>query len=227
MTHNNPHTIIPIGIIHTPFKQKFGTPRQSGLVHHARGIVKLNHEFTLESVRGLEEYDYIWLQFIFHQVVQEGYGQMVRPPRLGGKIKKGIFATRSPHRPNHLGLSLVRLEEIYIQEQVHLVCSGVDLVDGTPIFDIKPYLAHIESQPQAKSGFSTQHLALLNVQWLPESKQGLQKTQMHLIEEIIAQDPRPATQHQRDKTFVMHIHTWQVYFYVQDSIATITAVKQI
>lgn len=215
------YSCTPIGRIDTPFKQKFGVPRQSGLAQHAIGVIELYREFGADSVRGLEEYDYLWLQFVFHQVLDEGYKQMVRPPRLGGKIKKGVFATRSPHRPNHMGLSLVRLQEIQIDECVRIVCSGVDLVDGTPILDIKPYLAHLESHPYAKGGFGATKRETLVVQWLPESRQGLDATQILLIEEVLAQDPRPAQQHDIDKIFVMNLAEKTIHFRVDKAMVTV------
>ena len=147
------YTIVPIATARSPYKQKFGVARQPGLVPAAEVCIELNPEFTADSVRGLEYFDYVWVSFIFHGVLDEGWAQMVRPPRLGGKQKMGVFATRSPHRPNHLGLSLLKLERIETGKPVRLYCSGADLLDGTPIIDIKPYIPFVESKPDASSGF--------------------------------------------------------------------------
>ena len=147
------YTIETIGRVHSPYTQKFGIARQPGLVPSAEIVIELKPEFTADSVRGLEGFGYIWLHFIFHGVLGEGWSPMVRPPRLGGKRKMGVFATRSPHRPNHLGLSLLKLEGIECGSgSVKIRCSGADLLDGTPVIDIKPYIPFVEARPDAAAG---------------------------------------------------------------------------
>ncbi|MDO5686674.1 MAG: tRNA (N6-threonylcarbamoyladenosine(37)-N6)-methyltransferase TrmO [Neisseria sp.] len=203
----------PIGVARTPYPQKFGIARQSGLVPAAQAVIVLNAQFNADTVRGLDEFDYVWVQFVFHQTLDEGFSGLVRPPRLGGKIKKGVFATRSPHRPNAMGLSLLKLERIEYGQNIKLYLSGADLLDGTPILDIKPYLPHIESKPDAKGGFTEEHREVLNVQWLPESQnKGLNQETVALIEQSLAQDPRPAHQHGKDKEFVMQVSAYDVRF---------------
>ncbi len=166
------YTIVPIATARSPYKQKFGIARQPGLVSAAEVCIELNPEFTADSVRGLEDFDYVWISFIFHGVLDEGWAQMVRPPRLGGKQKMGVFATRSPHRPNHLGLSLLKLNRIETGKPVRLYCSGADLLDGTPIVDIKPYIPFVESKPDAASGFVSGKPVELEVVWQEKHRRG-------------------------------------------------------
>ena len=219
----NTYTFTPIGTIRTPYPQKFGIARQSGLVPAACGVIELNPQFSINAIRGLDGFDYLWVQFIFHQTIDEGFSELVRPPRLGGKIKQGVFATRSPHRPNAIGLSLVKIDKIEFDKQINIHISGVDFLDGTPVLDIKPYLPHIESKPLAKGGFTENRRSVLNVEWaedfvLPEKI----KT---LIEQTLAQDPRPAHQHTLQKEFVFDIAGYTVRFVCEENIATITSVQ--
>ena len=152
------YSITPIATVHSPYKQKFGIARQPGLVPAAEVCIELNSKFTADSVRGLEAFEYVWISFIFHSVIGEGWLPLVRPPRLGGRQKMGVFATRSPHRPNHLGLSLLKLEYIEIGKPVRIYCSGADLLDGTPVVDIKPYIPFVEAKPDASSALSAANL---------------------------------------------------------------------
>ena len=219
----NAYTFTPIGIIRTPYPQKFGIARQSSLVPAALGVIELNPKFSANAVRGLDGFDYLWVQFIFHETLEEGFSELVRPPRLGGKIKQGVFATRSPHRPNAIGLSLVKIEKIEYDKQIKIHISGVDFLDQTPVLDIKPYLPHIESKPEARGGFTENRRSVLEVAWkddcvLPEHI----KT---LIEQTIAQDPRPAHQHTVQKEFVFDIAGYTVRFVCEENTATITSVQ--
>lgn len=145
-----------IGHIYTDFPEKFGIPRQSGLVEELKGKIVFESEYrNADAVRGLEEYDYIWLLWEFQGTERETWSATVRPPRLKGNKRVGVFATRSPFRPNHIGLSSVRLDKVEITELGPvLYVSGIDLRDGTPIYDIKPYLAYVDSHPEAKGGFA-------------------------------------------------------------------------
>ena len=219
----NAYTFTPIGTIRTPYPQKFGIARQSTLVPAACGVIELNPKFSINAIRGLDGFDYLWVQFVFHQTIDEGFSELVRPPRLGGKIKQGVFATRSPHRPNAIGLSLVKIDKIEYDTQIKIHISGVDFLDQTPVLDIKPYLPHIESQPNAKGGFTENRRSVLNVEWaedfvLPEHI----KT---LIEQTLAQDPRPAHQHTLQKEFVFNIADYTVRFVCEENTATITSVQ--
>lgn len=223
--------IEPIGFVVSPYKQKFGLARQSGLVPHAKIEIVLNETFAPDCVRGLEEYDYVWVQFVFHAALKEGWLPLIRPPKLGGRKKIGVFATRSPHRPNHLGLSLLKLENIRItgHRQIVLTLSGADLLDGTPVVDIKPYLAYVEAKPEARSSFAYNR-PLLQVFWLPEAEQKLQEWQLGaefktLVEESLAQDPRPAHQHNKNKVFVMQLGNHDVLFEIAENEARVLNVR--
>ncbi|HKI51171.1 MAG TPA: tRNA (N6-threonylcarbamoyladenosine(37)-N6)-methyltransferase TrmO [Geothermobacteraceae bacterium] len=196
-------TIDPIGVISTPYQEKFGVPRQPGLVTAAEGWLELLPEFSKrEMLRGLEEFSHVWLLFIFHEAMEQGWQPTVRPPRLGGNIRQGVFATRSPFRPNPLGLS--RAELLGIEERhgkLGLRLGGIDLVDATPIIDIKPYLPYVDAVPEATGGrFQNKPLAQLEVAFSPdaEAQVGWQKRQhpqlKELITQVLQQDPRPAYQ---------------------------------
>ncbi|ASK27327.1 tRNA (N6-threonylcarbamoyladenosine(37)-N6)-methyltransferase TrmO [Neisseria chenwenguii] len=219
-----PHTIRPIATAHSPYKQKFGIARQPGLVPAAEVCIELNREFTADSVRGLADFDYVWISFIFHDAIEEGWAQMVRPPRLGGRRKMGIFATRSPHRPNHLGLSLLKLERIESGKTVKLYCSGADLLDGTPVIDIKPYIPFVEAKPDARAGFVSGKPDELHIIWADNTGAGLSAGERDLIGQSIAQDPRPAYQDIPERVYVMNVSDYEVKFQIQDNTAKIIAV---
>src|SRR5690554_2357523 len=148
------HSIISIGYIESPYRQKFAIPRQPGLVKSARGAIRLENEFAHpDCTRGLEEFSHLWVQFIFHETQAQGWKPLVRPPRLGGNEKRGVFATRSTFRPNAIGLSVVELVEVQLSPKPKLIVRGLDLLDGTPIIDIKPYLPYADAIPNARGGF--------------------------------------------------------------------------
>lgn len=219
------YTVEPIGYAESPYKQKFGVARQPGLVPAAEVCIRLNEHFRAESVRGLQDFEYVWISFIFHDVLNEGWSQMVRPPRLGGKQKMGVFATRSPHRPNHLGLSLLKLERIDEGNPVKIYCSGTDLLDGTPIVDIKPYIPFVEAKPDAASGFVTGKPDELDVVWQPEcGKEKLSTAECEVISQSIAQDPRPAYQNILERIYVMNILNYEIQFKINNQQAVIIAV---
>lgn len=199
----NDLTLSPIAIIHTPYKEKFSVPRQPDLVQDGVGIVELLPPYNSpEAVRGLEQFSHLWLIFQFDQIEQGKWQPTVRPPRLGGNQRIGVFASRATHRPNPLGLSKVALREVEcINGKVFLHLGAVDLVDGTPIFDIKPYIAYADSEPQAKSGFAQEKpVAKLQVEFSEAAQSAVEKLEEkrpHLarfIREVISQDPRPAYQ---------------------------------
>ena len=176
----------PIGVVESCFGEKFGTPRQSGIVESACGRIVFSDEVDDEACRGLEEFSHLWLVFLFDQVDEEEARWLVRPPRLGGNEKKGVFATRSPFRPNRIGLSLVKFESI---GEGCLEVSGLDLVDGTPILDVKPYLPYVESVPDAKGGFAETAPARMEVVFQFDDLEGGDR---RLISEALSLDPRPA-----------------------------------
>lgn len=203
-----------VGVVQSPFIDKFGIPRQPELVPAAHTIIILNTDFAPESVRGLADFDYIWVQFVFHKAMVEGWSQMVRPPRLGGKKKMGIFATRSPHRPNHIGLSLLRLlavEDACVP--IKLVCAGGDLLNGTPVLDIKPYLPFVEAKPEALSGFVQGMPPKLAIIWQTDYS-GLSDNTRSIIEQCLAQDPRPAYQNLPERIYGMRVVNVEVKFRV-------------
>ena len=191
----------PIGTISSCFEEKFGIPRQPGLVPAATAKLSLNKQFNENCVRGLDGFSHIWIHFVFHKTQQQGWKAMVRPPRLGGNAKVGVFASRSTFRPNALGLSVVKLDKIVgIESRVVLHLSACDLLDGTPVLDIKPYLPYVDALPEAKGGFaSTPPRSEYQVVFSDEaaiqcqlaSEQTGQDIRI-LIRQILALDPRPS-----------------------------------
>ena len=220
------HTIETIGRVVSPYTQKFGIARQPGLVPAAEVRIVLEPRFGADSVRGLETFGYIWLHFIFHGVLDEGWSPLVRPPRLGGKRKMGVFATRSPHRPNHLGLSLLKLERIDCENGVSLICSGADLLDGTPVVDIKPYIPFVEAKPDAAAGFAGEAPPLLDVVWQTGAV-GLSDGLNRLIAQSVAQDPRPAYQDIPERIYVMEIAGLAVKFRINGRTAVILSAEAV
>nr|WP_314488276.1 tRNA (N6-threonylcarbamoyladenosine(37)-N6)-methyltransferase TrmO [uncultured Kingella sp.] len=218
-----PYTLTPIGTVQSPYTQKFGIPRQPQLVPAAQIIITLTPQFSADSVRGLDGFDYIWLQFLFHDAIDEGWAQMVRPPRLGGKQKMGVFATRSPHRPNHIGLSLLRLRQIDTTGKlVRIHCEGGDLLDGTPVIDIKPYIPFAEAHPEAHAGFVNGMPERLSVVWQPESHpEQLAPEHRALIEQSLAQDPRPAYQDIPERIYGATIAGKEIKFQIANGIVRI------
>lgn len=208
----------PIGILHSCFKEKFATPRQPGLVTAAWAQVELHPPYNqADAVAGLEEFSHIWLSFVFHQTAQQGWKPKVRPPRLGGNQKLGVFATRSTFRPNPLGLSLVKLESIDTHKGVMLHVSGADLIDATPVLDIKPYLPWVESIADAKSGFASADQVLqLPIYYSVQAQLALsgKPELLRLIEQVLVHDPRPAYQQDIERIYGCNIADinlrWQV-----------------
>lgn len=188
--------ITPIAFVRSCFQEKFATPRQPGLVTAATGSIELLPPFNdADTVSGLENCSHIWLQFVFHQCIDQGWKAKVRPPRLGGNKKMGVFATRATHRPNALGLSVVKLESISTtNNQVILNVSGLDLIDGTPIVDIKPYIPYSDSLTQAHYPFAQEAPKQLTVVFTDPVQSQLKKNPnlKQLIEQVLAQDPKPA-----------------------------------
>lgn len=197
----------PVGIIRSPFKEKFGIPRQAGLMPEARATLEILPPFDREAAfRGLERFSHIWLIFVFHAVIGKGWRPTVRPPRLGGNRRMGVFATRSGFRPNPIGLSAVRLEGISAPASgrgrgrlLHL--SGVDLLDGTPVLDIKPYLPYADAVTGAEGGFAAERpVPVMAVDFSPDADAALSAREAEVpglrgfIAAMLAADPRPAVQ---------------------------------
>lgn len=191
------YALQPIGLIQSDFPDKFGVPRQPGLAPSARAILTLIAPYNDPlAVRGLETFSHLWLSFLFHHT-PERWTPLVRPPRLGGNAKVGVFASRSPNRPNRLGLSLVELSAIETHGGVRLHLSGCDLISGTPVLDIKPYLPWAEALPDARAGYAPDPPPQLAVRFSAAAEATLATREdaaslRELIRQVLAQDPRPA-----------------------------------
>jgi len=197
-----------IATLRTCYTDKFGVPRQPGLVPSAWGIIEFEPAYRrAEAVRGIEEFSHLWLITQFHLVEQEPASLLVRPPRLGGNERRGVFATRSPFRPNRLTLSVVKLDRVEL-ETPRLFVSGVDLVDGTPILDIKPYVRYADSIPDARSGFANEAPQRLPVRWDCES--GVPDGVRVIIDESLALQPQPAYHEDDAREYATEIAGWRV-----------------
>ncbi len=194
--------------IRTPFPEKFGVPRQSLLAMDAIGeMVFPKTDFTVEAFRGIETFSHLWLIFEFHQISADSVQALVRPPRFEGKMKLGVFSTRSPHRPNRLGLSVVKFLKIEERkDSVHLFVSGVDLVDGTPILDIKPYIPYADSV-KAEAPLFAEAPEKKNVVWKCDAP-----FEKNLIEEIISLDPRPGHQKEDHSSYGITLNDLNIRF---------------
>ena len=223
--------LITIATIHTEFTDKFGIPRQSGLVPSLRAEIVFEPEFrTMDAVRGLEEFSHIWLLWEFSKAKRQGYALTVTPPRLGGKERKGVFATRAPYRPNSIGLSSVKLEKIYQDEKRGpvLVVSGADLLDGTPIYDIKPYLSYTDSHPEAQGSFGEAHREDQIAVFFPdELLNKLPEALRESVIEVLRQDPRAAYNKKPDYVYGMSFAGYDIRFTVRDSVLTVQDVVEI
>lgn len=225
--------LTPIGILRSPYQEKFGVPRQPNLATLAKGEVHLLSPFNNpDCVRGLEQFSHLWLLFIFNHTSEQGWHNMVRPPRLGGNEKIGVFASRSTFRPNPIGLSAVELHDIInIQGQIILKLGSVDIVDQTPIIDIKPYIPYSDSYPEAQAGYANNKPALLlNVQFSKTADEQLKNMPEFkaLIIQVVSQDPRPAYKQKSTKRqeFGITLHHANIRFAVENNNATILSVQQ-
>lgn len=221
------HTITPIAHIRSDFPSKFGIPRQSGLAASLTSYIIFDGEFRQpDAVRGLEDYSHIWLIWGFSENMGKEWTPTVRPPRLGGNTRVGVFATRSPFRPNSIGLSSVKLEEIRIDDRLGpiITVSGADLMDGTPIYDIKPYIS-MDCHPDAVCGFQDKTRDYsLNVE-IPENL--LEQVPDNLrtgLAEVLRQDPRPSYQNDPDRVYGFAFGGFEIKFKVNDGMLTVTEV---
>lgn len=217
-----------IAHVHTDFATKFGVPRQSGLVEELTAEITFEPEYRQpEALMGLEEYSHLWLLWDFSEVKRENWSATVCPPRLGGKEKRGVFATRSPFRPNPIGLSCVKLVKIVLEgeDAPKLIVAGADLMDGTPIYDVKPYLPYADAILDAKGGFGQEHRNdRIRVDFPEELLQRLPAEKRSAALAVLAQDPRAAYHKQPDYVYGMAFAGWDVRFTVQDGILTVTDV---
>ena len=211
-----------IARIRTDFTTKFGVPRQSGLVPEVKATIVFEPAYrNPDALRGLEGFSHLWLLWHFSEVRQEGWSPTVRPPRLGGNARMGVFATRSPYRPNPIGLSSVTLERIEwdTPEGAVIHVSGADLMDGTPILDIKPYLAYTDSHPDAAGGFIADlGDRTLKVDCPPALLAPLTDTQRAALLGVLGHDPRPTYQHDPARVYGMAFSGLEVHFTVADGV---------
>ncbi|MGN0638712.1 MAG: tRNA (N6-threonylcarbamoyladenosine(37)-N6)-methyltransferase TrmO [Huintestinicola sp.] len=217
-----------IARIENDFTEKFGVPRQSGLADIGSKIVFEPEYRVPEAFRGLEGFTHIWLLWQFSEAVREKWSPTVRPPRLGGNTRMGVFATRSPFRPNSIGLSSVRLDRIELHTPLGpvLYVSGADLMNGTPIIDIKPYLAYTDSHPDASGGFAlTEREGRLKVE-IPESiAQQIPEDKLPGLSEVLSQDPRPQY-HSPDRIYTMSFGGFEISFKTDDRVLTVTDIRK-
>ena len=213
------------------FSAKFGIPRQSGLVEEAEGLVVFTPEYrNPDALRGIEGYSHLWLIWQFSQAVRPGWSPTVRPPRLGGNTRMGVFATRSPFRPNFLGLSSVRLLGVEKRPEFGTVLrvAGADLMDGTPIFDIKPYLPYTDSHPDAVGGFTDQVAGyLLQVDFPPALLEKVPEEKRSALRALLSHDPRPAYQDAPERVYGLEYAGQNVRFTVRDGTLTVLSVEAV
>ena len=221
------HQMKVIARIQSDLPEKFGIPRQSGLVPELRARVIFQPEFRVsEALRGLEGFSHLWLIWQFSEAVRDDWSATVRPPRLGGNTRLGVFATRSPFRPNPIGLSCVRLEGIETDPELGsvLLISGADLMDGTPIYDIKPYLPYADAIPQAVGGFAAAAPEDLLEVLLPEDLSPLPEEKRAALTGVLAQDPRPRYQNDPLREYGMRFSNCQIRFRVEGRQLTVLSI---
>ena len=220
----------PVARVHTDFAGKFGIPRQSGLVPELTAVLEFLPEFrSPEAVRGLEAYTHLWLIWEFSANADKGWSPTVRPPRLGGNKRVGVFASRSPFRPNPLGLSCVRLLEVRMDPAKGplLLLGGADLMDGTPVYDVKPYVPYADSHPEASGGFTDE------VDWHPlevdfpgELLERFPADKREALLGVLAQDPRPAYQEDPKRVYGFTFGGWDLRFSVAEGKLRVLEVKK-
>ena len=221
------YTIKAIAHIRSDFPTKFGIPRQAGIVEELEARIVFEPEYrNPDALRGLEGFSHIWLIWQFSQAVREDWSPTVRPPRLGGNTRMGVFATRSPFRPNALGLSCVRLLGIEDTEEGRtLRVAGADLMDGTPIFDIKPYIPYADCKPEAESGFAPDPGAQLTVEFLPEAEKHIPPEKRQALRGVLANDPRPRYKQDGERVYALEFAGREVKFQVKDKVLRVLSAE--
>ena len=221
------YTIKAIARIRSDFPTKFGIPRQAGIVEELEARIVFEPEYrNPDALRGLEGFSHIWLIWQFSQAVREDWSPTVRPPRLGGNTRMGVFATRSPFRPNALGLSCVRLLGIEDTEEGRtLRVAGADLMDGTPIFDIKPYIPYADCKPEAESGFAPDPGAQLTVEFLPEAERHIPPEKREALRGVLANDPRPRYKQDGERVYALEFAGREVKFQVKDKVLRVLSAE--
>ncbi len=233
ISESEEYRLSPIGIIRTPFVEKFGVPRQPHLATHIKGRIEFFSPYDdAEAFFGLEEFSHLHVLFYFNLIDYERFRPRVRPPRLGGNATCGVFATRSPFRPNLIGLSLVKLDRVVsVHGRTHLEVSGVDLVDKTPILDIKPYIAFNDAIPEASSGFAKSEPKRVRVVFTDEHKKMLMaegEERYLAVLECLSQDPRPAYKDEDDrKIYTLKIFNYHLRFYYESSCIVVMDIRTV
>ena len=219
-----------IAKIRTDFKEKFGIPRQSGLVDSLRARIVFEPEYRVkEALRGIEDFSHLWLIWEFSEAKRDTWSPTVRPPRLGGNKRMGVFATRSPFRPNPVGLSSVRLIGIEHSDTEGdvLIVSGADLMDGTPIYDIKPYLPFTDCHPDAKGGFADDKKEYSAEVIIPDHvAEGIAKTRIDEIRDLLLQDPRPSYRDDESREYGMSYAGLEISFLATGSTITVVSIRK-
>ena len=218
-----------IARMHSDFATKFGIPRQSGLVEELRSTIVFEPEYrNNDALRGIEDFSHLWIIWQFSEAVRKGWSPTVRPPRLGGNTRMGVFATRSPFRPNNLGLSCVLLLDVEHTEKYGTVLhvGGADLMDGTPIFDIKPYIPYSDCKPDASGGFTDQAADfLLTVDFPAELLKKLPEQKREAAIGVLSHDPRPSYQKNEERVYGLTFAGFNIRFMVRDKLLTVLAVE--
>jgi len=219
-----------IARIRSDFPEKFGIPRQSGLVPQTRAKIVFESEYrNPDALRGIEGFSHLWLIWSFSKAQRDSWSPTVRPPRLGGNARMGVFATRSPFRPNAIGLSCVTLEEVklHTDEGPVLIVGGADLMDGTPIFDIKPYLPYVDAHPEARGGFGSEKADyVLKVELPPELEALVPPEKREALCGVLAGDPRPSYQDDPERVYGVMFAGMNVKFTVKDETLTVVGVEK-
>ena len=218
----------PIARIHNPYDEKFGVPRQSGLAEEVVSTIVFEEKYRVpEALRGVEEFSHLWLIWAFDRAERDTWSPTVRPPRLGGNQRVGVFATRSPFRPNAIGLSCVKLLSVEkTSEGPVLKVAGADLVSGTPIYDIKPYLPYADCKPEAVGGFTDRtEKRTVEVRFSESASVALSPEEKTALASVLRQDPRPAYQDNPDREYAFSFGGKNVRFSVRDGILTVSAIE--
>ena len=219
-----------IARIRSDFSSKFGVPRQSGLVDELSATIVFEPEYrNADALRGLEDFSHIWLIWAFHHAARDTWSPTVRPPRLGGNARMGVFATRSPFRPNPIGLSSVKLDRVEVTADLGPVIHvrGADLVDGTPIFDIKPYIPYADAHPDAAGGFASAPAGeTLEVVIPPELLEKIPESRREALRGVLAQDPRPHYQNDPDRIYGFGFAGMEVKFSVDGNLLQVKDIKK-
>lgn len=223
----NEKTIEPIARIRTDFPEKFGVPRQAGIVEELEGTIEFEKGYAdREAIRGIEEFSHLWLIWGFSE--NEGWSPTVRPPRLGGNVRKGVFATRSPFRPNGLGLSCVRLLRIEDggSGMPKLIVGGADMVDGTPIYDIKPYIPYADAKADACAGFAPDPGERLEVDMPEGLERMIPEEKRAALRKLLSLDPRPRYLEQGDREYGFGFAGFEIRFTVKDGKVRVSSVEK-